>query len=251
MRGSNLKAEEKFLENSEGEKIASIIHTPEEDFKGTVLLQHGLFSDKGGSWERRANTFAENGYKAIRFDRRGYGESDREFHEFNLTTGIEDTITILNHLEDQGEKKFAIYGSSFGGLIGIHAAVQDSRVSVMGLRAPATFTDSLFSEMEEVVREEGRVSLEEEMEGASVDESFFDHLEKYDASNAAEKLDIPTIIFHGDGDDVIPRQDSKKFYRLLDTEKEFYTVEEEGHVFSLEQDQRVLEIVVEWFDEYL
>ncbi len=246
-----MKVEKRFVKTQEGEKIASVIHTPEEDYKGNVLLQHGLFSDKGGNWERRANTFAKNGFKAIRFDRRGYGESDREFHEFNLTTGIEDTITILNHLEERGEEKFVIYGSSFGGLIGIHAAVQDSRVSVMGLRAPATFTDSLFSEMEELVREEGRVSLEDEMEGASFDESFFDDLEKYDAGGAAEDFDIPTIIFHGDEDDVVPLEDSEKFYKLLDTGKEFHKVKGEGHVFSLKQDQRVLEMTAEWFDQYL
>ena len=244
-----MEVEKKYIENQEDEKIAAVIHKPNQEQKGVLLLQHGLFSDKEGSWERRAKFFAEKGFKAIRFDRRGYGESDREFQDFNLATGIKDTITVLDHQEENGEENFAIYGSSFGGLIGIHAAAQDSRISSLGLRAPATFTSDIFSEIEKTVLKEGKISLEDEMEGAFMDKSFFEALEKYDAIEAAEEIDVPIIIFHGTEDDVVPIEDSRKFYQLLETRKEIHEISGEGHVFSTEKDNEVLKKASDWFAE--
>lgn len=245
-----MKVKKKYIKNTDGEKIASVIHSPDNEFKGSVLLQHGFFSDKEGEWERRANTFAEEGFRAIRFDRRGYGESDREFHEFNLTTGIQDTKTIIDYLEKEGEKKFGIYGSSFGGLIALHAVTIDSRIDALALRAPVTYLENLFTENREITKKEGEVSVEEEMPGAKIKNSFFEDLNTYDAKSAAEKISVPTIIFHGTEDEIVPINDSKRFYQELEVEKAMVEVDGGGHVFSTEQDQRVLNRAAEWFSKY-
>ncbi len=73
-----METEKKFIENQQNEEIAAVIHKPEKEQKGVLLLQHGLFSDKEGSWERRAETFAKRGFKAIRFDRRVQSSSSRQ-----------------------------------------------------------------------------------------------------------------------------------------------------------------------------
>ncbi len=246
-----MKTEKKFIENEKREKIATIIHTPKEEPKGTILLQHGLFSDKEGSWERRADTFTKKGYRAIRFDRRGYGESSREFIDFNLTTGIQDTLTLLNHLQEKDWKNIGIYGSSFGGLIGIHAAVKNPKIKTLALRAPATYQIHLFEKLEKEVQEKGKIDLEEEMQGAEMDQTFFEELKKYDPEEAAEKLDVPTAIFHGTEDEIVPLEDSEKFYEKINVPKQLHKIPKQGHVFTKTIDQKVVEKAAKWFDENL
>lgn len=238
-----METEKKFIETPAGEKISAVIHKPEIFAIGTVLLQHGLYSNKEGSWEERADYLADKGFKAVRFDRRGYGESDRDFHEFNLSTGIEDSISVMDHLE---EENYFILGSSFGGLIGIYAAVEDNRVKALSLRSPVTYTRSVFKDMRKKVKKEGKIEIEE-MPGEHMDRTFFDDLDSYKIEEAAKELDIPTMIFHGTEDEVVPIEDSREFYQMLDVEKEFEKKEGETHVFSDEGNEFVLKKTVEWF----
>lgn len=247
-----MDSEKKFIENSNGEKIAAVIHHPEESPKGSVLLQHGFFSDKGGSYLWRANYLAKEGFRAVRFDRRGYGESDLGFHQFNLTTGIEDSITVMDYLESEmDEGKFGLFGSSFGGLIAIHLAPEDARVKALSLRSPVTYAANLFTDYREVVVREGRVDLEDESgEFDYIEKSFFEDLEKYDAEVALEALKTPTLMFHGTDDGVVPIEDTRRFHEQLSAEKELHEFEGEGHVFSAKADQRVLENTAKWFSKF-
>lgn len=245
-----MREERKFIETPNGDEIAAVIHHPENSPKGLTLLQHGLYSDKEGSWETRAKYLANEGFIAVRFDRRGYGESDRKFHEFNLSTGIEDTLTLVDFFETEGEDKFGILGSSFGGLIAIHAVAVDSRINALVLRAPVTYTQSVFAELREEVTKKGKMDLEE-MPGEHIDKIFFEDLDNYHAEDASGKIKAPTLIFHGTDDEVVPIKDSKKFYRSLDVEKNLIEAEGEGHVFSGEGGREVLEKSAHWFSKYL
>ncbi len=248
-----MESEKKFIENSEGEEIAAVIHRPSESPKGSILLQHGFFSDKGGSYEWRANYLAKEGFRAVRFDRRGYGESDLDFHEFNLTTGIEDSVTIMDYLErEMNEERFGLFGSSFGGLIAIHLAPRDERVKALTLRSPVTYAENLFAEYRGVVAREGRVDLEGEPgEFDYIDESFFEDLRGYDAEEVLESLETPTLLFHGTMDEVVPIEDTRRFCEKLRVEKELHEYEGEGHVFSVGKDQAVLKKSAQWFSKFL
>ncbi len=241
-----MKTKKVFIENKDGERIAAVIHNPLKESKATILLQHGLYSNKEGSWERRADYFAKNGFKSVRFDRRGYGESDGEFHEFNLTTGIEDSISVMNFLEGKGNQKYGIFGSSFGGLIAIHAASKDKRIKTLALRAPVTYHESVFSNLKEEIEEKGKIKPEE-MPGAYIKKSFFTDLDSYDTEKAAKNIEVPTIIFHGENDSVVPIEGSKRFYELIDTKKKFEKFTKEGHIFSERKDKVALEKSARWF----
>ncbi len=245
-----MKSYERVVENENGEEIASVIHEPEGKPKASVLLQHGLYSNKGGGWKERADYFAEKGFKAVRFDRRGYGESDRDFVDFNLTTGIEDSVNIIDFLEESGEETFTIYGSSFGGLIAIHVAARDERVGAVSLRAPVTYTEMVLADLRKEVERRGRIPLEE-MPGEYIEESFFEDLKSYDIEEAAETINVPTLIFQGNDDDIVPSEGTKEFYRKLNVKKKILVYGGEGHVFSRKNDRDALEETSKWFSNYI
>jgi pimeloyl-ACP methyl ester carboxylesterase len=76
-----------------------------------VVLMHGwpLSAD---SWDDQALALADNGFRAIAYDRRGFGRSEQPFTGYDYDTLADD---LANVLEQTGAKDAAIVGFSMGG----------------------------------------------------------------------------------------------------------------------------------------
>lgn len=77
-----------------------------------VILMHGwpLSADM---WDSQMLALAENGYRAIAYDRRGFGRSDQPFAGYNYDTLSDDLADIIGALKIEGQA--AIVGFSMGG----------------------------------------------------------------------------------------------------------------------------------------
>ena len=76
-----------------------------------VILIHGwpLSSD---SWDDQAMALANAGYRAIAYDRRGFGRSTQPWHGFDYDTLADDLAAVIAYA---GAKDAAIVGFSMGG----------------------------------------------------------------------------------------------------------------------------------------
>src|SRR4028118_1764281 len=76
-----------------------------------VVLIHGwpLSSD---TWDELALTLAENGYRAIAYDRRGFGRSDQPWQGYDYDRFADDLADVMTELDLQDA---AIIGFSMGG----------------------------------------------------------------------------------------------------------------------------------------
>jgi pimeloyl-ACP methyl ester carboxylesterase len=81
-----------------------------------LLLHPGLWDSR--TWDPQVPVLAARGYRAIRYDLRGYGRSSR------LTgaaySHVDDAVALLDHL---GVESAALVGCSMGGAIAIDIAV--------------------------------------------------------------------------------------------------------------------------------
>lgn len=76
-----------------------------------VLFSHGWPLD-GDMWDTQLNFLAENGYRVIAFDRRGFGRSDQPWEGYNYDTFASDINDLINHLDLQN---VTLVGFSMGG----------------------------------------------------------------------------------------------------------------------------------------
>ena len=76
-----------------------------------VILTHGwpLCAD---SWDDQAMALADAGYRAIAYDRRGFGRSDQPWSGYDYDTLADD---LANVIEQTGAKDATIMGFSMGG----------------------------------------------------------------------------------------------------------------------------------------
>ena len=69
---------------------------------------------------------------------------------------------------------------------------------------------------------------------------------------AAQALRVPTIIVHGDRDEVIPVKQSEELYARIRAEKALHVIPGADHRFSNpEQFRRTTELLVDWLGRYV
>ncbi len=231
-----------FLGEGE-EKISVAVHEPEEQYRGTVVFCHGFGSDKEGSYKKRAKFFEQKGFRAVRFDFRGNHESALDFEEATLSTRINDLKTVL---EEYGDGKTLVYGTSFGGLVSLNVAKENDIIDILVLRSPVTDTESM-ADIKEEIRDKG---VYEHMPGKKVDKKFLEDLESYEDPDP-EVIDVPVLMVHGAEDSVVPVEDTENFFEGLKTRKKLVKFGGQGHRFDEETDVRTLNLALEWFEEVL
>ncbi|MFM9890585.1 MAG: alpha/beta fold hydrolase [Rickettsiales bacterium] len=93
-----------------------------------------------------------------RFDYFGHGKSDGEFIDYTIGRGLEDTLEILDHI---AAREVILVGSSMGGWIGLHAALQRKGQvrGLVGVAAAPDFTERMLErgspEQRREIMEEG------------------------------------------------------------------------------------------------
>ena len=199
-----------------------------------IFFSHGFVSDKGGSYVGRCERAAAEGYDAVRFDHRGCGESDLSFAEQNLSTRVADLRAVIEHFDPSS---FVLFGSSFGGKVVFHVAVDESRLVAVGTRAPVTYTEPF-----EKYRGEGDASPG----WGGIADDFFEDLESYDFAEVEHRLDVPVAVFHGRDDATVNLEHSIDAVAAIEADVMLQAYAGEGHSFSREAEARLRDELFGW-----
>lgn len=224
----------------EGDSVVAVHHESEGD--RWIFFSHGFVSDKEGSYEERCRRAVAEGWDAVRFDHRGCGESDLGFGEQNLSTRLEDIAGVVEQFDPD---RCVLFGSSFGGKVALHAAVDDhptevevsDRVEAVVARAPVTYVDVL-----EGLRGDGGAPEHGLADG------FFDDLESYPFSAVEQEMDVPVAVFHGRDDGTVPVSCSFDAAEAVDVDVSLHAWEGEGHRFSRQAEGRMQRQMFRWLD---
>lgn len=234
-----MQTDRRELEVGDGEHVAAVFEAPDAGSDTTIVFAHGFGSDKAGSYQRRAEIAADEGLASVRFDFRGNNESSREFEDADLSTRIADLRRVLDAVETE---RVGVYGSSFGGLVTLHAAARDDRIDAIALRAPVTYLSEL-DDIRAEIEETGRYT---QLPGKSVGPAFIEDVDAYDTAAIVGDITVPTLIMHGEDDDVVDPDSSRRFFEALDCEKQYVLFPDEGHRFSDAEDDRAVRMACAW-----
>ena len=127
-----------------GYSLAGVLSIPDaRDGSGPhpgVILCQGYAGLKEGLMPQVAERLSNEGYVTLRFDYRGFGESEGPRHRLIPLEQIEDIrngLTYLGTCDEVDPDRLAIWGTSFGGAHATYAAAVDDRVrcivSVVGV----------------------------------------------------------------------------------------------------------------------
>ena len=206
-----------------------------------VVLIHG-WPLSGHSWKPQKKVLEDAGYRVIAFDRRGFGESDQPDDGYDYDTMADDVKAIVDELQlenpvlvgfSMGGGEVARYvgrngTSNLSGLVFASAVppfllktednpdggLGDDDVKEMkdGLASDrdaffADFSTNFYTADGELKVDQSVIDNWRELAApCSTDAALacIDAFSRTDFRNDLEKIDVPTLVIHGAGDEIVP-----------------------------------------------
>ncbi|MEM6459085.1 MAG: alpha/beta fold hydrolase [Planctomycetota bacterium] len=200
--------------------------------RGTVLLLHGYYDEKNqGRYLTWGRILAAAGYRAVLIDQRGHGRSTGDWATYGVAEAA-DMAAVLDALQQRGlvVGDVGVMAVSFGASTAVRWASADDRVRALVLV-------SGFASMRSVVEDFGRAigfrSFSHEKFQRIIDHAGraagFDP-DDADAEAVIDRVAVPTLIFHGEEDRLIPIDHAVRLYAAAGREDvELVRVASAGH----------------------
>lgn len=242
-----------YFTNSKGDKLVGVLSNPSGKNDVAMIICHGFRSDKNGeSSQALQKEFNKHGVSTLRFDFYGHGESGGAFADVTVTEAAGDALSAITFLKNRGYKKTGLIGTSFGGIAAIIAASKSDDLSALALRCPVSdyWDRELHKSGEAGINEWKKQGYKEyyDLEGKAhkLKYSFLEDFNKNNAYEAAKKIKIPTIIVHGDADEVVPVAQSEKLAKTIKSSR-LEIIKGADHNFSRETDfKKSISLVVDF-----
>ncbi len=156
----------------------------------------------------------------------------------SLKQGQEQLDAAFQVLQERGMKRLGLIGSSFGGFMAILSAPRQHSLRVLGLKCPVVdFPEVLRLEFGQEVMERWKATdhipnIVGDGSPAALHYAFYEECLTYDAYAALSRIQVPTLVVHGDRDELIPRPQIDRLLKTLNTTKQLYLIEGADHRFE-------------------
>ena len=186
--------------------VLNALHFKVENPKGVILYFHGN-KDNLKRWGGIASKFTEYNYDVFVMDYRGYGKSTGERTQELM---YEDAQLCYNYLKElYDESTIVIYGRSLGGTFASYVASNNKPKELI--------LEATFNSLQEVLN--GKFPL-----------LPYSKLLKFEFNSSAymERVDCPTLIFHGTKDRLIPIKHAELLFEHSKEDKTTFVIIEKG-----------------------
>lgn len=245
-------------------------------FKRDTLFLHGNLASHRW-WHPAIAEFKKAGSKgagqAILSDWRGCGENESwpQDQVFRIEDLAQDQLNLLDSLG--AKKDVALVGHSLGGLIALEMMILDpQRFSRAVLLDPVgakgvVFDDSMYEAFRQMAASAeltrmvilSTVMNSEELSAdfknkiakdaykavQGIGGSVLEILKNVDISAGVAQIVVPTLILHGEKDQIIPRSDSEDLHNLL-KHSTLEILPEHGHCWNIENPKAFAQRVGDW-----
>jgi pimeloyl-ACP methyl ester carboxylesterase len=212
---------------------------PATQMPAVILLAGSGVGDRDGviqgvpTLAQLAGAMANAGFLAVRYDKRGFGQSGGRSESATIQDYAEDVRAVVRWLQqrkDVDPKRIAVVGHSEGAWVGLLAASRERRIAaVTSIAAPATTGAELVLEQQQRALDqmkvtpeerEKKVALQKQIQSAvmsgkgwelipqeerrAADTPWFQSLLTFDPARVMKDVRQPLVFVHGDLDKQVP-----------------------------------------------
>jgi pimeloyl-ACP methyl ester carboxylesterase len=198
---------ELFIRTSDGESVNGLLFRSPGS-RGIVLYFHGNAGSLG-SWQYVSPDITSKHYDLLIIDYRGYGKSSGKISEKGFYLDAEASYEELKKL-GYSDRQIVLYGRSLGTGVAVELALGKNARGLI-LEAPFTNLPDLASCLFPIFLPALYIPY------------------KFDNVGKAASIRMPTLILHGDADELIPTGQSKRVFEALSGKKERVLIKDGGH----------------------
>lgn len=248
-----------------------------------IILIHGWpLSHK--MWEYQIAELVAAGYRVIAYDRRGFGQSDRPWNGYDYDTLASDLNDLIGHLElkDVILIGFSMGGGEVARYIGIYGTQKISKAVLIGAVTPFLLkTDDnpdgvdadVFEGMKEGIskdrpgffKEFGKNFMNYDQNKDRISEAQLDlnwniachaspkgtldcvdSFGKTDFREDCKKFDIPTLVVHGDADNIVPIDVSGAKAKELIPNADYKIIENAPHGLMMTHRKELNKVILDF-----
>ncbi|MFW5888291.1 MAG: alpha/beta hydrolase [Patescibacteria group bacterium] len=247
----------------------------------TIILLHSL-SFHSFEYDKLAPKLVKAGFNCITFDFSCHGKSEGERGYWILTQFVLDTKSVIDYAHKRFNDGVGVFGNSLGAITGIYAASQNSGIKSLALAGcptvPAEFLLTPFNNMlinffnicsyiisftvgvkhfipyhKLFVNQKFIKKIKEDplvAPSRKISPFSYNKAAKWNAKEAARKINVPLLVMHGKKDRIIPKEQSEMLYREAADPKEFKFINT-GHMPTFENPDMLAKILKEFFNKTL
>lgn len=221
------------VSTADGLQLQGWILYPATSPKGKILLLHGISSCKEYMLPIARHLVAA-GFAVVSFDARAQGESEGRYCTYGAKE-VDDVRRIIDAVShhDPSPAFWAVVGHSLGGAIALQALAQEPRLRcgiVVGAFASLPDIVAFYARSRYHLPWRWIVDLILWLAGKRAGFDPFSIVPE----RAAQKIQQPVMVIHGESDEDIPIEHGRRIYRALQApRKVWYGIPNGGH-FALE-----------------
>jgi hypothetical protein len=233
--------------SSSGIVTTGIFAQPAAPTNRAVILCHGFLSDKNSRTNRRlTELLLPRSIATLRFDWYGMGESPEPLPYLSIQKCEEQLDAASRFLTERAMNALGLIGSSFGGFMAILSARRYPQLHALGLKCPVVdFPEVLRLEfgaeaMERWKRTDHIPNILGGDQPLPLPYSFFEECLTYNGYVSASRIQAPTLIVHGDQDEIIPSHQIDRLLASLNVPKHLRLIPGANHQFGRPEDFRLM-----------
>ncbi len=237
----------------------AIFSRPQTPFHAAVILCHGFLSNKESRTNRRlTELLIPQGIATLGFDWHGMGQSSEPLATIGIQKCLNQLDAAFHWLQEKNISQIGLMGSSFGGLMALLFSPQRSDLAALALKCPVVdFPEVLQGEFGKTGMEEWKQTnhIPDILGGTSpipLDYAFFEECLDFVGYSAAQQIQVPTLIVHGQKDDLIPRHQIDRLVASFPKNKRLDLLPEADHRFGRPEDFRIMtNRISQWMVDHL
>lgn len=251
--------EKLYFKNSKELNLCGILSDPTSDKeKPIIIFCHGFSTSKNShTYVKLQKILSRHQISTFRFDFFGHGESDGKFEDITISKAVDDVLSAIRFLKKIGYPKIGLVGSSFGGIASIMAASKTNDLFILALKSPVSnyeekeYATKSKEELEEWKNKGYKYYVSGDGRKLKLNYTFFEDFKDNNGYEAAKKIQIPTLIVHGDKDESVSIEQSKKTVSLIENCK-LEIIEGADHRYSKPEDfEKMMDLISKFIIENL
>lgn len=224
-----------------------------EDPRATIIVVHGYHGNYVDTFGLVFDFYYSLGFNILMIRQRAHGESEGKYITFGAHEHRDLLTWIDFHNRTYGELPLFISGISMGASTAMYIADKDLPGNVLAMSADCGFT-SPYDIIRRVVTNRIKINSRFLMPAVNFwcrTLAHFD-MKEHSSEKILPNAKVPILFIHGEDDDFVPCEMSRRGYNVCASKKRLVTVKGAGHAISYAiEKERLQKELADFFGESL